>query len=276
MSAFSCYNILKSQAKELSRQRDIQHAAALELVAISAKFSSFHELTKVAQANPLEVRLMSAALGVSDLREAIHEGGVPMALEQELEEQLAEATSETNASEFSIYSLVANSAEYDDTKGKLTLGVSLTYQGKQNQNRMYSGSAFFLDCTAQLLHRDGAWILAEEDGLRINSGESDRDRDREDELADMDLERRRELEPPKVSLAQALADELEIGIVEAEQLTEAEITVNDSDDGLVYGYWIDVEPFASTALKRKLMDRFGSLQIELSASFFEQVDNRLD
>ena len=88
---------------------------------------------------------MSAALGVSDLREAIHEGGVPMALEQELEEQLAEATSETNASEFSIYSLVANSAEYDDTKGKLTLGVSLTYQGKQNQNRPAAAPGWGLD-----------------------------------------------------------------------------------------------------------------------------------
>lgn len=61
MSAFSCYNILKSQAKTLSRERDIKLADELEMMAVSAKFSSFHELSKVAKTAPVEARLMSAA-----------------------------------------------------------------------------------------------------------------------------------------------------------------------------------------------------------------------
>ena len=52
MFAFSCYNILKYQAKTLSRERDIKLADALEMVAVSAKFSSFHELSKVAKTAP--------------------------------------------------------------------------------------------------------------------------------------------------------------------------------------------------------------------------------
>lgn len=277
MSVFSCYNILKSQAKTLSRERDIKLADALEMMAVSAKFSSFHELSKVAKTAPMEARLMSAALGVADLREAIHEDEVPMALEEGLEDLLAGAVAETNASEFSVYNLVANAAEYDDARGRLTLGVSLSYRGKQHQDQVYFGAAFYLECTAYLLRRDGIWKLAEEDGLLINHGESDRDRDREAEFDYLESERQRELaNRPLISLAEALADEFEIGIDEAEQLVDAEITSNESDDGHPYGYWIDVEPVASETLKRKLRNRFGSLQIELGINFFDQIDSNLD
>jgi len=272
MSAYSCYNILKSQAKDLCRERGIKHAAALELVAASAKFSNFHELTKTAETNPLEIRLMAAALGVTDLRSAIHEDGVPESLEWELTDQLSGAIAETNAHGFSLTSLAAQSAEYDSAKGRLALNVTLTYRGKQHQDRMYSGTAFFLDCAVTLLRRNGAWKLAEEDGLLIISGQSDRDRDHERELADLEREYLQILEPQKVSFEQALADELDIDIDVAAQLTEAKIIVNDSEDGLVYGYWLDLETVESESLKRKLMSRFGSLQIELQANFFDQVE----
>ncbi len=56
MSAYSCCNILKSQAKDLSRKLGIKHAAALELIAKSAKFSNFHELMKTAEVKPLAGR----------------------------------------------------------------------------------------------------------------------------------------------------------------------------------------------------------------------------
>jgi len=53
---------------------------------------------------------------------------------------------------------------------------------------MYAGTEFFMDCAVTLLRRDGAWMLAEEDGLLISSGQSDRDLDHERELADMERE----------------------------------------------------------------------------------------
>jgi len=75
-----------------------------------------------------------------------------------------------------------------------------------------------------------------------------------------------------VSFEQALADELEIGIDEAAHLTDAEITINDSDDGLVYSYWLDLETVESEPIKRKLINRHGSHQIELRANFFDRVE----
>lgn len=167
---------------------------------------------------------------------------------------------------------MAHTAEYDSTKGTLSLSVSLSYRGKQHPERMYAGTEFFMDCAVTLLRRDGAWMLAEEDGLLISSGQSDRDLDHERELADMEREYLQELESPKVSFEQALADELEIGIDEAAHLTDAEITINDSDDGLVYSYWLDLETVESEPIKRKLINRHGSHQIELRANFFDRVE----
>lgn len=78
-------------------------------------------------------------------------------------------------------------------------------------------------------------------------------------------------EPPKVSLAQALADETGLTVEEAEELTDAEALPNDSNDGMVYGYLYDFSGFASPATAAKLESKYGSLQVEVSPSFFERV-----
>lgn len=78
-------------------------------------------------------------------------------------------------------------------------------------------------------------------------------------------------EPPKVSLAQALADETGLSVAEAEELTDAEALPNDGNDGMVYGYVFDFNDHASPTTAAKLKAKYGSLQVEVLPSFFERV-----
>lgn len=76
------------------------------------------------------------------------------------------------------------------------------------------------------------------------------------------------------TLADALAIELGIAVDDAELLTGAEITLNQSDDGLVYNYRIDLEPEAEAEgkLRADLLARLGTLHYELPANFFDDVE----
>ncbi|WP_079227349.1 hypothetical protein [Pseudomonas putida] len=265
MSDFSCLNILKTHAKQLAQAEAIKLSSALERVAQQAGFSSYHELSEVAKRTPLDSRLIKAAFGVKDLRDALYENDVYSSFQQELDDQLSDATSEMNASDFEIRNVEVKSAEYSDALGLLTLAVSLAYQGTQDQDRMYHGTALYLDATLKVRRRDGEWQLADE-GLSITGGESDADRDREAEWAHWAQA------PGPLTMAEALAAEFELSVQECEELVDAEISDNSSTDGLRYGYWIDLEPVATGAVREKLMKRFGSLQLELNVNFFDNVD----
>ena len=271
MSDFSPLSIFKSQAKLLAREQGLKLFAAQETLAQKAGFADYHEFSMVAQRNPKDPRLMVAVFGVKDFSHAIHEDDVYVALDQELEDQLSGAIAETNASGFAIDALEVGAAEYNDTTGVLTLGISLTYQGQQDQERMYHGTAFFLIATVELLRRDGKWLLAEE-GVSISSGESDADRDRRSEWEHWaqveDAERGK-----RISMAQALANELGISVDDAELLADAEVTTNESDDGLPYSHWINLEPVAQGELRADLLARFGSLEYELHANFFDDIEH---
>ncbi|MNP71401.1 hypothetical protein D3C76_1677820 [compost metagenome] len=74
-------------------------------------------------------------------------------------------------------------------------------------------------------------------------------------------------------MAQALANELGISVDDAELLADAEVTTNESDEGLVYSYWINFEPEAEGKLRANLLARFGSLEYELDANFFDDVEH---
>lgn len=80
-------------------------------------------------------------------------------------------------------------------------------------------------------------------------------------------------EPPKVSLAQALADETGLTLAEAGELVDAEPLANESNDGMVYGFFFDFSDHASPSTAAKLEAKYGSLQVEVSPSFFERVDH---
>jgi len=78
---------------------------------------------------------------------------------------------------------------------------------------------------------------------------------------------------PLVSLAQALADETGLSLSEADELVDAESLVDESDDGLVYGYIFDFSHDAPPAVARKLMRKYGSLSVRVPPSFFERVES---
>ncbi|EJM78912.1 hypothetical protein [Pseudomonas sp. GM55] len=277
MSDFSPLSIFKSQAKQLARDQGLKLAAAQETLAKKSGFADYHELSVVAQRNPKDSRLMEAVFGIKDFSEAIHEDDVYSDLDQELEDQLSGAIADTNASGFTIDALEVEAVDYSDTTGKLTLGVSLTYQGQQDRERVYHGAAFFLTASVELLRRDGRWRLAEE-GVSISSSESDADRDRRSEwehwaqIAEAESDEHVD-DRPRISMAQALANELGISVADGELLADAEVTANDSDGGLPYSYWIDFEPVAQGELRADLLARFGSLEYELDRNFFDDIEH---
>lgn len=80
-------------------------------------------------------------------------------------------------------------------------------------------------------------------------------------------------EGPKVSLVQALADELGISTEEAQILAEADTSPNESNDGgIVYSYSLNAETVdLPRELRSKLVQQFGSLSIELPSSFYDNV-----
>lgn len=272
MSDFSPISIIKSQAKQHAREYDMKLSAAQEALARQAGFEEYHELVVVAQRNPTDPRLMLAAFGVRDFKDAIHEDDVFSELDQELEHMLSGAMAETNASEFSIGEYEVESATYEDATGVLKLGMSITYEGQQDPDRVYHGRAFFLQTEVELIRRDCKWSLGE-DGVSITSSETDADRDRRDEWKYMAQQQAAESEEhrPSMSMAQALANELKISLEDAKLLADAEVTANTSDDGMIYSYWVDVEPYAEGALRADLLARFGNLEFELDVNFFDDV-----
>lgn len=78
-------------------------------------------------------------------------------------------------------------------------------------------------------------------------------------------------EPPKISLAQALAEETGLTLSEAEELSDAEALPNESNDGMVYGYVFDFSQHASPEVAEKLMVSHGSLQLEVQPWFFDRI-----
>ena len=273
MSDFSPLNIFKSQAKQFVRDQSVKLSVAQETLAQKAGFANYHELSAITERNPIDSRLMLAVFGINDFSHAIHEDDVYVDLDQELEDQLSEAIADTNATGFTIDALEVTTTEYSAATGVLNLGVSLTYQGQQDQERMYHGTAFFLTATVELLRRDGRWLLAAE-GVSISSGESDADRDRRSEWEHWAQVEEAE-RGSRITMAQALASELDISVEDAELLSDAEVTTNESDEGLVYSYWINLEPVAGGKMRTDLLARFGSLEYELGPNFFDDIEHEL-
>lgn len=82
-------------------------------------------------------------------------------------------------------------------------------------------------------------------------------------------------EPPRVPLAQALAEELDITLEEAEELVDVEPMAIDGNDDMVYGYMFDFADAASPELQAKLLKKHRSLQHQVPPWFFERVASDL-
>lgn len=80
---------------------------------------------------------------------------------------------------------------------------------------------------------------------------------------------------PDRALAQALADELDISVAEAEELVDAEPQkLTGHSDEMTYGYLFDFTDYASPRLRAKLLKTRGSLQLEVGPWFFETVHSQ--
>ena len=82
----------------------------------------------------------------------------------------------------------------------------------------------------------------------------------------------REDGPPVRSLAEAYAELLGLEPHEAEGLVDIEPQALDGSSGeMVYSLLLDFEGHASPEIAAKILDRHGSLQIEVWPGFFENV-----
>lgn len=178
MPNYSFHNIIRRNSRLLANDQGLQLSAARELFSTMSGFANYHELTRVARNNPSDPRLMKAALGVSDLRDLVDEENIHEDLDIAAEEALSGQIAGTNAYMFEIENLEVINASYDDSTGIAKLRVAFEYSGEQDPDRVYSGSAFYVDATILLLHRNGLWKLIDgTEGLKINRCESDVDRD---------------------------------------------------------------------------------------------------
>lgn len=83
-------------------------------------------------------------------------------------------------------------------------------------------------------------------------------------------------ELPKVSMAEALTEELDLEVSEAEELVDVEPLTLASDDDLVYGYEFDFSEAASPTVAEKIMSKYDSLQVTVGPNFFDNVEYDLD
>lgn len=78
--------------------------------------------------------------------------------------------------------------------------------------------------------------------------------------------------PPVRSLTQAYAELLGLESQEVGPLVDVEPQALDGNSGeMVYGYLLNFEGYASPEITARILDRHGSLQIEVGPSFFENV-----
>ena len=79
-----------------------------------------------------------------------------------------------------------------------------------------------------------------------------------------------EEEANKVSLVEALAEELDLSLEEADELVDFEALSVEINDGLVYRYVYGFD-HAPPVIAAKLMGKYGTLQVEVPSWFFDRV-----
>ena len=85
----------------------------------------------------------------------------------------------------------------------------------------------------------------------------------------------REDEPPRVSLTEALAEELGLTFDEAEQLVDAAVNELANDEGVVHGHVFDFSELElPPRLRRKLERKEADLRVTVAPYFFDRVHGR--
>ena len=182
MSKYNCINILKSEAKFLSRARSISRSQALELTAKKYNFSSYHELQTVAKNRPWDDRLVKAAFGVEDLSDVIYGPGIWDEICDLVDEKLSGEVASTNASGFHIENFDVHDWAYVESDGTLFYEVLFEYAGEQDDSRTITNTVFYVNATVMLARRNGEWeFLSAYDGLELHDVEGDLDRINQEE-----------------------------------------------------------------------------------------------
>ncbi|EUJ09388.1 hypothetical protein Meth11DRAFT_0180 [Methylophilaceae bacterium 11] len=75
----------------------------------------------------------------------------------------------------------------------------------------------------------------------------------------------------KISLSEALSDELGIELSEARTLVDADYITNESEDGLIHNYVFDFTHHASPEIANKLRAKYRSLNVTVPPWFFENM-----
>lgn len=82
-------------------------------------------------------------------------------------------------------------------------------------------------------------------------------------------------EPPRVSLTEALAEELDLSFDEADELVDAEVKELANDEGVVHGHLFDFSELElPPRLRRKLERKDGDLRVTVAPYFFDRVHGR--
>ena len=155
---------------------------SLEKFALEHGFNNFHELRKVANKSPNDVRLMVAAFGVRDFAEVADKMELSYEMDGFLEDELTSEMASTNASMFTAENLEVIDACYDEETGRLTLEGSVEFNGEQDKERLYYGAGFVMDFEALLLYRQDRWEFDDENALSVSNIISDADLDDMPEL----------------------------------------------------------------------------------------------
>ena len=155
--------------------------------------------------------------------------------------------------------------EIDPTQGTINEPLRLMVAGHVSLgidvDRPYSGHKIDFDavvtmarCGRRCFEPPQVEVLSA--GLDYDWGESD------DRMAD----------GPQRTLAEALAEELKIDLADADELSDVEAQELTGHSGeMTYGYLFDFTGHASPELATKLMQRHGSLKLEVGPSFFDTV-----
>lgn len=78
--------------------------------------------------------------------------------------------------------------------------------------------------------------------------------------------------PPRVTLAEALADELGLEFHEADQLVDAHVQEIEGHEDTLYGYTFDFsDTGADDSVLEKIENRYGSLNVRVSLNFFDNI-----
>lgn len=77
---------------------------------------------------------------------------------------------------------------------------------------------------------------------------------------------------PKISLAEALAAEMDLTVKEAEDLVDADAIPTEGHGGTPTGYEFDFTHFAPPKTAKKILKKYQSLRVHVPLWFFEQVN----